>query len=111
MTGANKGIGKEIAKGLAQKGFHVLVGARNKEFGEVAVADLGSYGKVSFQQLDVTDPKSVSAAAEDVLSQFDHLDVLVGLQLVCLVSTAIDLALSALQRLNAVVALLVKLYK
>ena len=87
VTGANKGIGKEIAKGLLENGFHVLVGARNKELGEATVADLGKYGKVSFQQLDVTDPKSVSAAADDVKSQFGHLDVLVGLA--CLVPSTV----------------------
>ena len=79
MTGANKGIGKEIAKGLAQKGFHVLIGARNKEYGEAAVADLAECGKVSFHLLDVTNPTSVAAAADAIKSQFGHLDVLVSL--------------------------------
>ena len=78
VTGANKGIGKEIAKALAQKGFHVLIGARKKDLGEAAVAELSDHGKVSFQQLDVTDPASVTAAAEATKSKFGHLDLLVS---------------------------------
>ncbi len=79
MTGANKGIGKEIAKGLAQKGFRVVLGARKKELGEAAVAELAEFGEVSFQQLDVTDSGTVIAAAEAVRAKFGHLDVLVSL--------------------------------
>lgn len=78
MSGANKGIGKEIARGLAQKGYHVLVGARKKELGESAAAELAEHGEVSFLQLDVTDPESVIAAAAAVTSKFGHLDVLVN---------------------------------
>ena len=78
VSGANKGIGKEIAGGLAQKGYHVLVGARKKELGEAAAAELAEHGEVSFLQLDVTDPESVIAAAAAVTSKFGHLDVLVG---------------------------------
>ncbi len=78
VSGANKGIGKEIARGLAQKGYHVLVGARKKELGEAAAAELAEHGEVSFLQLDVTDPESVIAAAAAVTSKFGHLDVLVG---------------------------------
>lgn len=78
VTGANKGIGKEIAKGLAQKGFTVLLGARKKELGETAAAELAQYGNVSFQQLDITDVGSVTAAAELITSRFGHLDVLVN---------------------------------
>ena len=79
VSGANKGIGKEIARGHAQKGYHVLVGARKKELGEAAAAELAEHGEVSFLQLDVTDPESVIAAAAAVTSKFGHLDVLVGL--------------------------------
>lgn len=78
VSGANKGIGKEIARGLAQKGYHVLVGARKKELGESAAAELAEHGEVSFLQLDVTDPESVIAAAAAVTSKFGHLDVLVN---------------------------------
>ena len=78
VTGANKGIGKEIAKALAQKGFHVLIGARKKDLGEAAVAELSDHGKVSFLQLDVADPASVAAAAEATKSKFGHLDLLVS---------------------------------
>lgn len=78
VSGANKGIGKEIARSLALKGYHVLVGARRKELGEAAAVELAEHGQVSYLQLDVTDPESVTAAAAAVTSKFGHLDVLVG---------------------------------
>ncbi|KAL0033099.1 hypothetical protein WJX79_003363 [Trebouxia sp. C0005] len=78
VSGANKGIGKEIARSLALKGYHVLVGARRKELGEAAAVELAEHGQVSYLQLDVTDPESVTAAAAAVTSKFGHLDVLVN---------------------------------
>lgn len=77
VSGANKGIGKEIARGLAKAGFVVLIGARKSELGEAAAAELAKEGQVSFQQLDVTDVKSVIAAAAAVKQRYGHLDVLV----------------------------------
>ena len=78
VTGANRGIGEEIAKALAQKGFHVLIGARKQDLGEATVVELSDHGNVSCQQLDTTDPASVTAAAEAVESKFGHLDLLVS---------------------------------
>ena len=77
VTGGNKGIGKEIVRGLAKQGFTVLLGARKPQLGEAAAAELASDGHVIFQQLDVTDAKSVSAAAAAVKVKHGHLDVLV----------------------------------
>ena len=77
MSGANKGIGKEIARGLAKAGFIVLVGARKPELGEAAATELAKDGQASFQQLDVGDLGSVKAAAAAVKEKYGHLDVLV----------------------------------
>lgn len=78
VSGANKGIGKEIVRGLAKLGFTVLLGARKPELGEAAAAELTKDGQVYFQQLDVTDAASVRAAAAAVKEKYGHLDVLVN---------------------------------
>ena len=79
ITGANKGIGKEIARQLSEQGITVLVGARDAERGQAAVADLTQQGAdAHFVQLDVTDAASVKAAAEQVASEYGKLDILVN---------------------------------
>jgi len=72
VTGANGGIGREIARQLLQSGLAVYVGARNAERGQSAVDELGDGARLLV--LDVTDAGSVAAAAERV----PHLDVLVN---------------------------------
>jgi len=79
ITGANKGIGFEIARGLGAAGFTVLLGARDSARGSAAAASLVSAGlDVRFVQLDVTDPASVAAAAKHIEHEYAHLDVLVN---------------------------------
>jgi NAD(P)-dependent dehydrogenase (short-subunit alcohol dehydrogenase family) len=78
VTGANKGIGKEIARGLARQGMTVLLGARDSERGQAAAAELAEDGNVTFLQLDVTDVNSVSAAAREIETRFGRLDILVN---------------------------------
>jgi NAD(P)-dependent dehydrogenase (short-subunit alcohol dehydrogenase family) len=79
VTGANKGIGFEVARQLAKRGFHVFIGARNLKAGREAVKKIMKLGAdVSFLQLDVSRPESVAAAAREFASQNDHLDVLVN---------------------------------
>ena len=75
VTGANQGIGLQIAKDLAAQGFTVLVGSRNVERGEAAAKEVGLDAHAL--QLDVTDQASVSAAAERVRNEFGRLDVLI----------------------------------
>ncbi|GAB3655426.1 SDR family NAD(P)-dependent oxidoreductase [Nocardioides korecus] len=74
ITGANKGLGLETARRLAELGHTVVLGARDRERGTAAAADLG----VRFVQIDVTDEASVRAAAADVEAHEGHLDVLVN---------------------------------
>ena len=72
VTGANKGIGKEIARQLADGGLTVYVGSRDAGRGQQAVDEIG--GDTRLLVLDVTDGKSIAAAAEQVPS----LDILVN---------------------------------
>jgi len=76
VTGANKGIGLQIAKDLAAHGFTVLVGSRNLEHGETAAKSVGA--DVRALQLDVTNQASIVVAAERIRNDLGRLDVLVN---------------------------------
>ena len=76
VTGANKGIGLQIAKDLSGHGLTVLVGSRSLENGEVAAESVGDDARAV--QLDVTDQGSIAAAAERIRNEFGRLDVLVN---------------------------------
>ena len=79
VTGANKGIGREVAGQLARKGFHVFVAARNPDAGRKAADEIAKQsGKATFIEVDVTDNASVRAAAREFSKIADHLDVLVN---------------------------------
>ncbi|VWD17288.1 short-chain dehydrogenase/reductase SDR [Burkholderia lata] len=76
VTGANKGIGLQIAKDLTAKGFKVFVGARNLDRGAVAAKNIGAPAEAI--QLDVTDRASIAAAAARIEQTLGRLDVLVN---------------------------------
>jgi NAD(P)-dependent dehydrogenase (short-subunit alcohol dehydrogenase family) len=76
ITGANQGIGLQIAKDLASHGFTVLVGSRNLERGEAAAKSI--HGDAHPLQLDVTDQASIAAAADHIRNKFGRLDVLIN---------------------------------
>jgi NAD(P)-dependent dehydrogenase (short-subunit alcohol dehydrogenase family) len=79
ITGANKGIGYEVARQLAGKGFHVFIGARNAEAGRKAAEKIAKDGgQATFLEIDVADNASVTAAAQEFARVADHLDVLVN---------------------------------
>jgi NAD(P)-dependent dehydrogenase (short-subunit alcohol dehydrogenase family) len=78
VTGANKGIGFEVARQLARQGFHVFLGARNVEAGRVAAEKLSNEGEVTFLEIDVSDEKSIQAAAEEFSRQSARLDILIN---------------------------------
>jgi NAD(P)-dependent dehydrogenase (short-subunit alcohol dehydrogenase family) len=75
VTGANQGIGLQIAKDLVAHGYIVLVGSRNLERGEAAAREVGQDARAL--QLDVTDAASIAAAAERVRAEFGRLNVLI----------------------------------
>ncbi|SEK13138.1 SDR family oxidoreductase [Paraburkholderia diazotrophica] len=76
VTGANKGIGLQVAKDLASKGFKVLVGARKLDLGVTAAKSVGADAQAI--QLDVTDQASIAAAARQIEHTLGRLDVLVN---------------------------------
>ena len=76
VTGANKGIGLQIAKELASHGLTVLLGARDLERGMAAAKEVGRGARAV--QLDVTDSRSIAAAAEWIGGTYGRLDVLVN---------------------------------
>ena len=79
VTGANKGIGYEIAAGLGALGWSVGVGARDEQRGKDAVAKLRAAGVDAFGvPLDVTEDESVIAAVRLVEERVGRLDVLVN---------------------------------
>ncbi|ALN75672.1 SDR family NAD(P)-dependent oxidoreductase [Aureimonas sp. AU20] len=76
VTGANQGIGLQIAKDLAGRGMTVLVGARDLAKGEAAAREVG--GRAHAVQIDVTDQASIDAAAARIRREFGRLDVLMN---------------------------------
>ncbi len=76
VTGANKGIGLQIAEDLAARGLTVLVGSRDLAQGETAAQGVGTDAHAI--QIDVTDRASIAAAAERIRREFGRLDVLVN---------------------------------
>lgn len=77
VTGANRGLGLEVAKQLVERGFHVLLGCRDVRKGAAAVEGWASR---SFEllELDVSDAGSIARAAEGLLAEGRALDVLVN---------------------------------
>jgi NAD(P)-dependent dehydrogenase (short-subunit alcohol dehydrogenase family) len=79
VTGANRGIGHEIARQLAETGHEVWLGSRDEKRGEEAAVKLRAKGhKVHVLPLDVTDDASVAQAAKSLATQTGKLDVLVN---------------------------------
>ena len=79
VTGANKGIGLAIAKGLAEAGMSVWMGARDTARGARSVARLQDEGlDVRLLEMDVADDASVQRASQILAAEIDALDVLIN---------------------------------
>ena len=79
VTGANKGIGYEVARQLAASGCTVLMGARSKVLGVDATSKLAAeHRDVHYVPIDLDDSATISAAASKIESDFGHLDILVN---------------------------------
>lgn len=79
ITGANKGIGYEVARQIAKTGWTVLAAARNEELGGQAAARLQAEGlKVHFVSIDLDAPETAVTAAETIRRQFSELDLLIN---------------------------------
>lgn len=76
ITGANKGIGRQIAAELIEHGFIALIGSRDLSKGQQAAEELGDQARAI--QLDVTDSASIAAAKERIGDDYGRLDVLVN---------------------------------
>ncbi|MDJ0755195.1 MAG: SDR family oxidoreductase [Ardenticatenaceae bacterium] len=77
VTGANRGIGKEVSRQLAERGYRVLLAGRSVDKAKSAAAELGN-DKLIPVQLDVADPQSIAALHERVQQEFGRLDVLIN---------------------------------
>jgi len=79
IIGANRGIGREAAKQLALRGFHVVIAARDQAKGQQAAKDLEmGRGKATFLPVDVSKSESICSAASHFGAIADHLDVLIN---------------------------------
>jgi NAD(P)-dependent dehydrogenase (short-subunit alcohol dehydrogenase family) len=79
VTGANRGIGREVARQLAVRGDVVVLGSRDPAKGEAAAAALAAGGITLLpRQLDVTDPATLDRIAEELAAGHGRLDVLVN---------------------------------
>lgn len=80
ITGANQGLGFETAKQLAQLGYYVYLGSRNKSKGNSAVEKLNELGfaNVEFIEIDVTDISSIKSAKQTLETKTQKLDILIN---------------------------------
>src|SRR5690242_19404035 len=76
VTGAGRGIGREIARTLAQAGAHIAVAEFDPTSAEDAAAEIRTIGRQAFAvQTDVRESASVEAAAAAVIAHFGHIDI------------------------------------
>jgi NAD(P)-dependent dehydrogenase (short-subunit alcohol dehydrogenase family) len=76
VSGGNRGLGREVARRLAEDGYAVVIGSRDLEKGRAAAAELGD--DVSACRLDVTDPESIETCIREIEERDGRLDVLVN---------------------------------
>ena len=96
VTGANQGVGFQVAKELVAHGWTALIGARDPDKGRVAADTIGD-GGVSVQ-LDVTDASSIAAAVERIRVEHGRLDLLVNNAAISRPPHARDVALADYMR-------------
>ena len=81
VTGANTGLGYETASALADHGAHVVLAVRNLDKGKDAAARItvkSPHADVALQELDLTSLESIRAAADQLRSDHDRIDLLIN---------------------------------
>lgn len=78
VTGANRGIGKQVSIDLAKQGIYVLIGARNPSDAEDTLAAVQAVGKGEILALDVSKEQSIGRALDVITGSFGKLDILVN---------------------------------
>src|SRR5262249_42458040 len=79
VTGASRGLGKAMARALADAGAHVIINGINSERLAAAAAELGVNGqRVGTIQGDLSTPEEASRVAEQALKQFGSIDILIN---------------------------------
>jgi len=76
VSGGNRGLGREVARRLAEDGYAVVIGSRDLNKGRAAAAKLGD--NVNACRLDVTDPESIEGCIREIEERHGRLDVLVN---------------------------------
>jgi NAD(P)-dependent dehydrogenase (short-subunit alcohol dehydrogenase family) len=76
VTGANRGIGLEVCRQLASRGYRVIIAARDQVKGEEVARTVE--GNVQAIRLDVTDPQSIQQAQAEAIERFGRVDVLIN---------------------------------
>ena len=79
VTGANKGIGFEIARGMGALQYKVILACRNQQLGLEARSRLVESGyDVELEQLDIADPASIASFVSSVTSKHPKIDILIN---------------------------------
>jgi NAD(P)-dependent dehydrogenase (short-subunit alcohol dehydrogenase family) len=76
VTGANSGIGNQVAKELVREGYLVIIGARKLSAGQKAAEEIGEGAAAA--EIDITDAQSIARAAGYITSEYGRLDLLVN---------------------------------
>jgi NAD(P)-dependent dehydrogenase (short-subunit alcohol dehydrogenase family) len=78
VTGANRGIGLEVVRQLAQRGYRVVLGSRDLVKGETAARKLRPGDRVLVRQLDVTNQSDIDRLRDEITASFGSLHVLIN---------------------------------
>ncbi|MGV3665828.1 MAG: SDR family oxidoreductase [Leptospira bouyouniensis] len=78
VTGANRGIGKQVSIDLAKQGIYVLIGSRNESDAEETLKQVKSVGKGEIVSLDVSKEQSINEVLDMITGSFGRLDILVN---------------------------------
>jgi NAD(P)-dependent dehydrogenase (short-subunit alcohol dehydrogenase family) len=79
VTGANRGLGKEVCRQLAEQGYRVILTSRTEDKGRAALADIAQDDfDIVYHQLDVNNQQSIATIKEWIINTYGRLDVLVN---------------------------------